>query len=133
MAPMPWDPFRDLVAIRNRTAARIGPGSSWMPPVDVYETAGEYVVTAELPGFSAADFTISATPDTLTLSGRRPAPDVANPQYLRVERGQGDFSRTFNFPESIDVSAISADFHDGLVKITVPKAGVPGARKIDIG
>lgn len=130
---MPWDPFRDLVAIRNRTAARIAPGSSWMPPVDVYEAGGAYVVTAELPGFTAADFKISATADTLTLSGRRPAPDVPNPQYLRVERGQGDFSRTFNFPEPIAVSAIAADFRDGIVKITVPKAGAAGARKIDIG
>jgi len=130
---MPWDPYRDLVAIRNRTAARTGPGNAWMPPVDVYETAGTYVVTAELPGFDAADFKVSATSDSLTLAGRRPAPDVANPQFLRVERGQGDFSRTFSFPDPIDVSGISADFHDGLVKITVPKAGAAGPRKIDIG
>jgi HSP20 family protein len=104
-----------------------------MPPVDVYETAGDYVVTAELPGFTAADFKVSATADTLTLSGRRPAPNVPNPQYLRVERGQGDFSRTFNFPEPIDVSRVAADFRDGLVTITVPKADAAGARKIDIG
>lgn len=130
---MPWDPYRDLVAIRNRSAVRTGPGNAWTPPVDVYETASQYVVTAELPGFTAGDFKVSATSDSLTLSGRRPAPDVPNPQYLRVERGQGDFSRTFSFPDPIDVSRIVADFRDGLVRITVPKAGATSPRKIDIG
>ena len=130
---MPWDPFRDLVAIHERIPAHpVGPGSAWMPPVDVYETATGYVVTAELPGFALTDFRIDATSQTLTLSGRRPPPALPNPQFLRLERGQGDFSRTFTFPEAIDVARVVADFRDGLVSVTVPKGGPAGARRIEI-
>lgn len=131
---MPWNPFDELVQIRDRALHRPGGRSgAWTPPVDLYETSSEYVLLAELPGFSASDFTVDVTTASLTLSGRRPPLDVQTVQYLRLERGQGDFSRTFAFPEPIDASRIAADFRDGLLTVTVPKAGSTPVRRIDIG
>ena len=130
---MPWDPIHDLVAIRDRSAQRAGSGGAWTPPVDVYELSAEYVVVAELPGFAAGDFAITATPTSLTLSGRRPAPALPSAQFLRLERGQGDFGRTFSFPEAIDVAAIRAVLESGLLTIHVPKTTAVQTRRIDIG
>jgi HSP20 family protein len=130
---MPWDPLRELVAIRDRSAQPNIAGGTWTPPVDVYEMATEYVVVAELPGFSPGDFGLTASPTTLTVTGRRPAPGVPSGQYLRLERGQGDFGRTFSFPEAIDVAQIHADLEAGLLTIHVPKAAASQTRRIEIG
>jgi len=127
---MPWDPLRELVAFRDRASERHA--GAWAPPVDVYETPDRFVLVAELPGFTPDDVSVSATPGSLTLSGRRPPLAVDVQQYLRIERGQGDFSRTFSFPEAIAVGAIAADFRDGLLTITVPKADVAAPRRIDV-
>jgi len=130
---MPWDPLHELVAIRDRSVQRAAGGNTWTPPVDVYEMPAEYVVVAELPGFSASDFGITATPTSLTLAGRRPAPDLPSAQFLRLERGQGDFGRTFTFPEAIDVAHIRADLEGGLLTIHVPKATAARTRRIEVG
>jgi len=130
---MPWDPLRGLVAIRDRSGQRAAASGTWTPPVDVYEMPAEYVVVAELPGFSAANFGIAATATTLTLTGRRPAPDLPSGQFLRLERGQGDFARTFSFPEAIDVAQVRAHLESGLLTVHVPKMAAAQTRRIDIG
>jgi len=53
-------------------------------------------------------------------------------KYWLSERSVGEFSRTFNFPESIDQDAVSASFKDGILSIAVPKAKRHGSRRISI-
>lgn len=127
---MPWNPLHDLVAHQDRAIERHA--GAWAPPVDLYETPDRYVVVVELPGFTAGDFTVSATVTSLTISGRRPPLDVVARQYLRIERGEGDFSRTFSFPDAIDVAGIHADFAEGLLKVTVLKREAAAPLRIDI-
>ena len=72
-----------------------------------------------------------ATDESLTVSGRR----VGDPQggrFLHVERGYGEFSRAFAFPDRIAVRGIAADFRNGLLTITVPKLPPPAAQRIDV-
>ena len=55
MAFARWDPIRDLLAIQQRLD-RYAPGpAGWVPPIDVHETAAEYVITAEVPGLTRDD------------------------------------------------------------------------------
>ena len=59
---MPCDPLRDLRAWQERLerlAARSG--SAWDPPIDVYETAARYIVTAEVPGVAREHIELYAT------------------------------------------------------------------------
>jgi HSP20 family protein len=126
-----WDPIRDLLAIQQRLD-RFAPGpAGWSPPVDLYETTGEYVVTAELPGLTREDLEIRMQDGRLTLSGVRREPESACEQYHRVERGRGSFSRSFQLPLAVDPDRIAADLRDGVLTITCPKAELP-ARRIDI-
>lgn len=127
-----WDPLQDLQALRERLHLLSGmdaPG--WMPPVDLRETAQRYVLTAELPGLSREDVTIQVLDGKLYLRGRRPAGTGPCEQYQRVERGHGQFSRTFALPEAVDVDAIEADLKDGVLTIQIPKAA-PSERRIDV-
>lgn len=133
MAFTRWDPLRDLLALHQRLdrPATAGP-PGWIPPVDVYETTEHYVLSAEVPGLSRANIDIRFEDGHLLLRGERPASPTPCEQFHRVERGHGAFSRAFAMPEAVDVQAISADLHDGVLTITVPKVPPAQPRRITV-
>lgn len=132
MAFTRWDPFRDLLALQEQIGQIVGTDApGWTPPVDLYETGGAFVLTAELPGLMREDIDIHAEETRIVIRGER-AGHVPCEQYHRVERGHGRFSRAFLLPEPIDVEAVTADLKDGLLTITIPKAGGRGARRVDV-
>jgi HSP20 family protein len=106
----------------------------WTPPVDLYETAGAFVLTAEVPGLTRDQVDIQAEESRITIRGERAGSGPAVPceQYHRVERGHGRFSRAFVLPEPIDIEGVAADLKEGLLTITIPKAGGRGARRVDV-
>jgi HSP20 family protein len=127
-----WDPVRDLLAIQQRLD-RFKPGpSGWVPPIDLHETASEYVLTAELPGLRREDLTIQLQDGRLTLAGSRRDPSRPCEQYHRVERGHGTFSRTFQLPQPVNVEQITADLSNGVLTVTCPKVPEPESRRIRI-
>ena len=136
MAFTRWDPLRDLLAIHEQLGQLVGTDApGWTPPVDLYETATEYVLTAELPGLSRDQIEIHAEDRRIVIRGARgadPARDVPCEQYHRVERGHGRFSRAFSLPDLIDVAGVTADLKDGILTVTVPKAHDRGTRRIDV-
>jgi HSP20 family protein len=117
-----WDPLQDLLALHerlNRLAGDNAPG--WVPPVDLYETADHYVISVELPGLSREDFQIGVQDGKVVLKGQRPPRHAENEQFHRVERGHGQFSRSFALPQPIDETSIAADLRDGVLTVTIPK------------
>ena len=138
-----WSPVRDLASMEidrlNRmfeaafSGEPIGRGT-WVPPVDIYETADkDVVVKVELPDMKREDITITFENDLLSIEGERKfESNVDREQYHRVERGHGPFSRAFSLPEPIVVEAVTADFKDGLLTLTMPKASGKGARRVDV-
>jgi HSP20 family protein len=135
MAFSRWDPLHDLLAINERLDQFVlgtthPPG--WTPPVDLYETADHYVVTAEVPGLPRESIDLRVHDGQLTLKGVRPQSDVPCEQYHRVERGHGGFIRTLALPDAIDAAAVTADLRDGVLTVTVPKAANRGSRRINV-
>ena|SRR5712691_8329527 len=132
MAFAKWDPIRDLLAIQQRLD-RFAPGpSGWIPPIDVHETADEYVITAELPGLSRSDIQIQVVDGHIQISGQRRERDVPCEQYHRVERGHGQFNRTFELPLPVDGERVTADLLDGVLTVICPKATEGSARRIRV-
>jgi HSP20 family protein len=131
-----WDPLRDLLALHEQLGHLVGTDApGWTPPVDLYETPSEFVLTAELPGLTRDQIEIHAEDTRVVIRGARAAgPDreISCEQYHRVERGHGHFSRAFSLPESIDVDAIVAELKDGILTVTIPKSAGAGARRIDV-
>ena len=132
-----WDPLRDLLALHEQLGHLVGTDApGWTPPVDLYETASEYVLTAELPGLTREQIEIHAEDRRVVIRGARaavPGGDISCEQFHRVERGHGRFSRAFTLPEIIAVDGISADLKDGILTVTIPKAADRGTRRIDVG
>jgi HSP20 family protein len=129
-----WDPLRDLLALHEQLGQLVGTDApGWTPSVDLYETPGEFVLSAELPGLTRDQIDIHAEDSRIVIRGARaagPGREIPCEQYHRVERGHGQFSRAFALPEPIDVDAISADLKDGVLTVIVPKAVGRATRRI---
>jgi HSP20 family protein len=74
-----------------------------------------------LPGLSRDQIRIDVHENKLTLQGRREA-RVSCDQYHQVERGHGEFCRTFLLPHAVKADGVNADLADGVLTITVPKS-----------
>ena len=125
-----WDPFRDLIRIQHgleRLAAH-GP-QGWAPAVDLCETEDAFLFTAELPGLTREQIRIDVHDNKLTLQGRREA-RVSCEQYHQVERGHGEFCRTFLLPHAVQADGVTADLADGVLTITVPKSPTDAPRRV---
>jgi len=134
-----WDPLRDLLALHEQIGQLVGTDApGWTPPVDLYETAAAYVLTAELPGLAREQIEIHAEDNRITLRGERasapagPGGAVPCEQFHRVERGHGRFSRAFVLPEPVQVDDIRADLKDGVLTVTIPKAVDRSPRRISV-
>jgi HSP20 family protein len=125
-----WDPFRDLIRIQHglERLASHGP-QGWAPAVDLCETGDAFVFTAELPGLTRDQIRIDVHENRVTLQGRREA-RVSCEQYHQVERGNGEFLRTFVLPHAVNPDAVSADLSDGVLTITVPKLPDEAPRRV---
>ena len=108
----------------------------WVPAIDVVEQKDAYVMFAELPGVNTSDVDISFEQNVLTVRGtKRSALETTNEGELRVyaaERVTGSFERSIRLPEFVDGDGIRAEFNNGLLTITVPKAQAAKPRRIEI-
>jgi HSP20 family protein len=96
--------------------------STWAPSVDIYETEGELVLTAEIPGIAEKDVEIKVEDNTLTLKGERKfEKETKEENYHRIERSYGSFYRSFTLPNSVDPDKIHAEHENGVLKILMPK------------
>jgi HSP20 family protein len=113
-----------------------GQSRAWVPAIDVVEKKDAYLLYAELPGVDASQVDISFEQNVLTVRGTKKTAIEATPESeLRVyaaERVTGNFERTVRLPEFVDGQKIGAEFNNGLLTITVPKAQAAQARKIEI-
>jgi HSP20 family protein len=107
----------------------------WVPAIDLVEKKDAYVVRAELPGVDRENIDISLEKNVLTISGQKNALIEAGSEELRVfaaERVSGTFSRSLRMPDYIDGEKIGAEYKDGVLTVTIPKAEIAQPRKIEV-
>ena len=99
---------------------------------DVYEKDGNYNIEMDIPGYKKNDIKIECEEGLLTVSAEKKFEnneEDKNKKYIRRERHYGKVSRTFTFND-INDEAIRADFHDGILKIVIPKKEKSESRKV---
>lgn len=110
-----------------------GSNDLWSPPVDVEETPDELVLTAELPGMKHEDIDIELEDGVLTIQGeKKEERKDETTQGLLYERRWGSFTRRFTLPRAVDAGKITANYENGILTVTVPKAEEAKGRKIEI-
>ena len=136
MALVKWDPFRDIITLRERMDRMFEDSLSrfrmpeeatmptfWSPSVDIYETDENIVLKAELPGVDKKEVSVEVKDSTLILKGeRKREKEVKEENYHRVERSFGTFMRSFSLPVSVKQDQVKAKFKDGVLEVTLPKA-----------
>src|SRR5262245_61782211 len=129
----PWGLLNRLRRELDQTFESAAHDASWTPTVDVHEEPGQFVVRADLPGVKPADIEITAEKGVLALRGQRNFEQKTDDgHYSRVERVSGKFVRTFTLPENVQTDAIKAQFKDGVLELTIPKAAKAEPRRIEV-
>lgn len=140
-----YDPFRDLRTLQeevNRLFSTnltrgfgeegIGRGA-WNPSVDIYENKEHIVLEAELPGMNRDDFELSVENNVITLRGERQFEKKdETDNYHRVERSYGSFTRSFTLPQTVSADGATAEYRNGVLRVTLPKREETKARRIKI-
>jgi HSP20 family protein len=136
-SPNVWD---EIFTIRDEFDRLLGRRdtqvtSGWCPVVDVRETTNELVLQAELPGISPDDVDVSVENGVLSITGEKRAEVREGEEggdFHLVERRYGRFERRFTLPRSVDAEKVSAEFRDGLLTVTLPKAEAAKPRRIEV-
>src|SRR5260370_15169473 len=140
------EPFRGARALEEQikrvfgdVVGRTGEESNltpWAPAVDIYETENELVVKADLPDVNPQDLDIRVENNILTIRGERKFESkVHDDNYLRIERAYGSFSRSFSLANSVNAEAIQAEYHNGVLTLSLPKReeAKPKQIKVNVG
>jgi HSP20 family protein len=139
-----WDPFEDLVALRDAFGRILGDGSwrtglaatgKWRPSVDMYETNDNVVVRADLPGVNRDDLEVTMTDNSLTIKGEsKTEHEIESGNVFRRERFSGQFMRTLPLNVGVKADQAKASFNHGVLEITIPKTEESRVktRRIDI-
>lgn len=101
------------------------------PEVNIYETPEGYVVEAEMPGVPKDGLEITLENNTLTFVGHR-ATEPAAGEVLYRESRAADYRRVFELDPAIDAEKITAEMHQGVLTLHLPKAERVKPRKIEI-
>ncbi len=130
-----WEPFRELISLREAMdrlfeESLVRPRAGWLWPygpetlaVDMYETPENVVVKTAIPGVKPEDIDITITGDTLTIKGEVKAEEeVKRENYIRQERRYGAFSRSLTLPTKVEAEKAKAEFENGILTLTLPKA-----------
>lgn len=91
------------------------------PRASLRDTKDAFVLAAEVPGVAEADLKITATHDSLTVTGERKSSVPEGYAAHRQERGALRFARSFALPAKIDVEKITAGLKHGVLTVTMPK------------
>lgn len=132
MAIMKVDPFREFAVMQDRLNRLFGNvylrdedtgfRGSWVPSVDIFETdTHDLVLRAELPGMTREDIEVTVENGTLVIKGEKKFdPAVKEEHYRRIERPYGTFHRSFTLPNTVDPAAVTAEYKNGVLTVSLP-------------
>lgn len=107
--------------------------SGWTPAMDVYEDKDNVYVRAELPGMRKEDIDLSLHEGSLSISGERKSEEHGQEaEMYRAERFFGRFQRTVTLPTPVATDKVKAQYKDGILTVTLPKAEEAKPKHIDV-
>jgi HSP20 family protein len=138
-----WEPAREMMTLReamdrlfNDAFTRpfsLAEGNWSVPAVDMYQTDNEIVVKAALPGIKSEEVQINVTGEVLTIKGEvKQKEEVTEKAYHLREQRWGAFERSLVLPTDVIADKAKADFENGILTITLPKAEDVKPRSITI-
>jgi HSP20 family protein len=140
-----WEPAREMMTLREAMDRLLNDaftrplsfnGGAWsVPAVDMYQTDNDVVIKAALPGIKAEEVQINVTGEMLTIKGEVKQEEQQKGRekayHLREQRW-GMFERSISLPTEVDADKAKADFENGVLTVTLPKAEKAKPKSITI-
>lgn len=106
----------------------------WEPPMNVFETEGEFVVVMDISGMDQKDIAVFTDGAILRISGvRKDNVAQGRKQFHALEIQVGPFQRLIGIPVPIEPSSLTNHYANGLLEIRLKKKGdTPSRRRIDV-
>lgn len=139
-----WNPVREMMTLRNdfdrlfenfmdSPEFHENRGLDWGLALDVTENENNFTIKASVPGINPDDIDITLSNNVLTIKGEfKEENNVEEEKYHLRERRSGSFGRSVTLPVSVDADAVEADYDNGVLTLTVPKAEEVKPRRISI-
>lgn len=143
MALARWDPFREMISLREAMDRLFEESFVWPPlaplrtrgtlAVDVRETDDAFIINASVPGLKPEDLNINVVGDTVTISGEiKEETKEEEASYIYRERRFGSFTRTVTLPTTLDPDKAEAVIENGVLTLTIPKAEAAKPKAIKV-
>lgn len=134
------DPFQTLLALqRSLDAAR---ASNWFgmqttstgsfPSINVFRQGEDFLLVAELPGVDKNDLDVQVKSNQVRIAGKKVVSYDDNLSVHRRERADGEFDRTLQFPAEIDAARVKAEYRNGILAVSLPRAESDKPRSITV-
>jgi HSP20 family protein len=135
--PSAWEEMERLQREMNRLVRTTRGGrvhtAPNFPAINIWTSEEGQMIIAEIPGIDPETLDITVTGEILTLSGERVREEFGEDvRYHRRERGHGRFKRSIQLPFPVEVDEIEANFKNGVLSVTLPRAEEDKPRKIDV-
>jgi HSP20 family protein len=143
-----WNQLREMDEAQNRFSRfflggfpnRMGSGeihslavADWSPEVDISEDDHGYLLKADLPEMKKDDVRVTVEDGILSVSGeRKSGKEDQKKKFHRIERSFGTFRRSFTLPEDANSTKVTADFHDGVLKVHLPTTPIARSKAIEV-
>lgn len=150
MSLIPWQPLKELDHLRQqinhlfdelvhtgRTESQFfkKENITWMPAIELQETDTDIIVKAQIPGINAEDLDVEVSKDAVSIAGQHQEEErTDNKGFIRSEFRYGQFQRIVPLPVSVKHEQVNAEFKDGILTLTLPKAEAmtPNVVKVDL-
>jgi HSP20 family protein len=145
-----WNPFEDLATLRQeidrafegfggqdpmrQVAFLPGRGPRRYPLINLLEDKDHLYIEALTPGVDPQSLNVTVVQNRLTMAGEktRIAGEVKQEAFHRSERASGKFVRTVDLPVEVDAGAVEAEYKNGLLVVTIPKAEKAKPKQINV-
>ena len=124
-----WAPWQEIDTLEQRLnrlfEQDFSPSSRGFsaPAAELSHDEDAVYLKLEVPGIDINDLDVQVTEKTVSVSGERKSQQQSEAQGVtRSEFGYGKFQRVIPLPARVDNTQVKAEYKDGIVHLTLPKA-----------
>jgi HSP20 family protein len=135
-----WQPWREIDTLRRQfdqlfdsMTPMVGESAGWTPAVELKDAGNEFILRAQLPGIDVKDLDVQVTKDAVSLAGEhRQESKTEEGGFFRSEFHYGKFQRIIPLPVEVQNDQVKAEFKEGILSLTLPKANQVQAVKLNL-
>ncbi|MFW6210208.1 MAG: Hsp20/alpha crystallin family protein [Patescibacteria group bacterium] len=137
MSLIKWEPFDEFDRIFRdfglMAPSQRGGGQGFDLAVDVYEDGQNLVAEMNVPGLKGDDIDVEVEDNHLRIAGRREeVQEKKEKSHYAKEIRRGSFERVLPLPDRVDATKVTAEYGDGVLKVTMPKVADEGGNKVKV-